>query len=104
MASNVKQPDPQTFKQPHGFKELRDRVTKFSGDGKEDFEVWLTDYCEAPGDCGWLDQMRAHWFSWFLVGAAKLTWQWVLNGEDKAIWDSIVQSYMVPQNGILTLP
>ena len=40
------------FKQPPGFKELRERVSKFAGDGKEDFEVWLTDYCEAMGDCG----------------------------------------------------
>ena len=38
------------FKQPPGFKELRERVSKFAGDGKEDFEVWLTDYCEATGD------------------------------------------------------
>ena len=26
----------------------------FTGDGKEDFEVWLADYCEATGDCAWM--------------------------------------------------
>ena len=29
-----------------GFKELRKRVNRFADDGKEDFEVWLTDYYE----------------------------------------------------------
>jgi len=91
-AGNVQQPDPQTFKPPPGFKELRDRVTKFSGDEKEDFKVWLTGYCEATGDCGWSDQI-ATWFSWSLVGAAKLTWQKTLNGEGKGTWASIMQSY-----------
>ena len=33
------------FKQPPAFKELRERVNKFSGESKEDFEVWLADYC-----------------------------------------------------------
>ena len=81
------------FKQPPGFKELRERVSKFSGDGKEDFEVWLADYCEATGDCEWTDQLRARWFSWFLVGETKLTWQRTLSGEDKASWASIIQCY-----------
>ena len=81
------------FQQPPGFKELRERVSKFAGDGKEDFEVWLADYCEATGDCGWTDQLRARWFSWFLTGAAKNTWQRTLNAEDKATWASIVLSY-----------
>ena len=63
------------FHQPPGFKELRERVGKFTGNGEEDFEVWLADYSEATGDCGWTDQLRAHWFSWFLAGAAKYTWQ-----------------------------
>ena len=85
--------DRAVFKQPPGFKELRERVNKFAGDGKEDFEVWLADYCEATKDCGWTDQLRAHWFSWFLTGAAKHTWQRTLNAEDKATWASIVQSY-----------
>ena len=82
-----------TFNQPPGFKELRERVTKFTGDGKEDFEVWLADYYEATGDCGWTDQLRARWFSWFLAGAAKHTWQRTLTAEDKASWASIVQNY-----------
>ena len=37
------------------FKQLRDQFTKFSGDGKEYFEVWLVDYCEATG---WTNQLR----------------------------------------------
>ena len=94
---NVQLSESLIFKQPPGFKELRERVSKFSGDGKEDFEVWLADYCEATGDCGWTDQLRARWFSWFLVGAAKLTWQRTLSGEDKATWASIIQCYALRQ-------
>ena len=81
------------FKQPPAFKELRERISKFSGESKEDFEVWLADYCEATGDCGWTDELRARWFSWFLSGAAKHTWQRTLSKEDKAQWESIVKSY-----------
>ena len=40
------------FHQPPGFKELREQVSKFTGDKKEDFEVWLVDYSEPTGDCG----------------------------------------------------
>ena len=68
-------------------------MSKFTGDGKEDFQVCLADYTEATGDCGWTDQLRARWFSWFLAGVAKYTWQRMLNDEDKATWESIVQSY-----------
>ena len=82
-----------TFNQPPGFKELHEQVTKFTGDGKENFEVWLADYYEVTGDCGWTDQLRARWFSWFLAGAAKHTWQRTLTAEDKASWTSIVQNY-----------
>ena len=105
--------DSAVFKQPPGFKDLRERVNKFAGDGKEDFEVWLADYCEATEDCGWTDQLRARWFSWFLTGAAKHAWQRTLNAEDKATWASIVQSYkghygvhVDPRSsyGIFTLP
>ena len=82
------------FKRPPGFKELRDRVSKFVGDGREDFEVWrLTDFCEATGDCRWSDEIRAQWFSWFLTGSAKSTWQRKLNREEKGSWASIVQAY-----------
>lgn len=59
------------FKHPPGFKELRERVNKFAGDGREDFEVRLADYREANGDRGWTNQFRANWISWFLTGAAK---------------------------------
>jgi len=46
---------------------------KFSGESKEDFEVWLADYCEATGDCGWSDESWTRWFAWFLSGTAKHT-------------------------------
>jgi len=71
------------FKQPPAFKELRARVNKFSGESKEDFEMWLADYCEATGDCGWSDDLRVRWFSWFLSGVAKHTWQRTLSKEDR---------------------
>jgi len=61
------------YKQPPGFKEPRERVNKFAGDGKEDFDVWVADYCEATGNCGWTDELRAQWFSWFLTESAKHT-------------------------------
>ena len=37
--------------------------------------------------------MRAQWFSWFLTGSAKSTWQMTLSREEKDSWTSIVQSY-----------
>jgi len=51
------------FKQPPAFKQLHERINKFSGESKEDFEVWLADYCEATGDYGLSDELRARWFS-----------------------------------------
>ena len=90
-ASPQAQP-PRNFKHPPGFKELRDRVSKFTGDGMEDFEVGLVDLCEVTGDCEWTDVM-AQWFSWFLTGSVKPTWQRTLNQKDKESWTSIVQAY-----------
>lgn len=81
------------YKQPQGFRELRERISKFAGDGRKNFDVWLADYCEATGDCGWSDELRAWWFSWFLTGSAKYTWQWTLGKEDKSNWNNIVQVY-----------
>ena len=83
-------PQSSAFKHPPGFKELRDRVSKFTGDGREDFGVWLLDFCEATNDCKWTDGMRAQWFSWFLTGSAKRT----LNREDKQSWSSIIKITM----------
>ena len=43
VATNVAQVEATShalYKQPPGFRELRERVSKFAGDGKEDFEVW----------------------------------------------------------------
>ena len=61
LSLNTAAPSPSAFKHPPGFKELRDRVSKFSGDGREDFEVWLTDFCEANGNCKWTDETRVQW-------------------------------------------
>ena len=43
LVSAVSDPSTQ-YKQPPGFKELRDQVAKFLGDSGEDFDVWLADY------------------------------------------------------------
>ena len=85
-----------SFKQPKGFKELRFRVEKFSGDTKEiDFDVWLDDFLEATNDCGWSNADRAKWFSWFLSGPAncKSTWQRTLKSTHKESWKEIVSVY-----------
>ena len=71
-----------TFQQPSGFKELWERVNKFAGDGMEDFEVWLVDYCEATDDCGWTDPTES---SLVLTGAAKHMYLATnIEAEDKA--------------------
>jgi len=75
------------------FKELRDRVAKFSGELSEDFDIWLADYCKATTDCGWTDALRARWFSWFLAGTAKHIWKHTLRREDKTQWNNILASY-----------
>jgi len=79
---------------PPGFKVLITRVSKFSG-GKaaDNFEVWLEDYIEATGDCGWSDQQRAQWFSWFLAGPAKSTWMHSMRSTDKTNWEAIVKVF-----------
>lgn len=57
----------------------------FSGKtGEGDFEIWLEDYIEATQSCDWSNEQRAHWFSWFITGAAKVTWQRTLIAEDKS--------------------
>ena len=76
------------------FTDLRSRLEKFSGkSGEGDFEIWLDDYLEATQDCGWSDEHRAHWFSWFMTGPAKVTWQRTLTTEEKSSWESIVAAY-----------
>ena len=61
---------------PPRFKDIRARVGRFSGkSGGEDFGLRLSDYKEATADFGWDDGKRAKWFSWFLEGPAKATWQ-----------------------------
>lgn len=83
-----------SFKHPKGFKELRFRVDKFTGNIKEvDFDVWLEDFQEATNDCGWNDADRAKWFSWFLSGPAKSTWQRTLKSTHKESWEEIVSVY-----------
>ena len=79
---------------PWGFKELCGHVDTFSGKtGEEDFDVWLEDFVETTNDMGWSDQQRAYWFSWFITGLAKSTWQRTLMASDKACCTSIVSIY-----------
>ena len=79
---------------PPGFKELSGRVEKFSGrTGDCDFELWLEDFEEASRDCGWNDKQRAQWFSWFITGPAKTTWQKTLKSDEKASWKAIKKVY-----------
>ena len=82
------------FSYPPGFKQIQERVGRFTGKyGDEDFEVWLADFYEATADCRWTDKQRAQWFSWFLSGAAKNTWQRALHKEEKKSWSDIVRIY-----------
>ena len=55
--------------------------------------MWLDDFEEATTDYGWIDDMRARWFSWFVSGPAKATWQRTLITEQKKDWKSIVKVY-----------
>ena len=77
-----------------GFKDIRARVGRFSGKtGGEDFSLWLSDYKEATTDFCWDDEKRAKWFSWFLEGPAKATWQRTLTTEERASWSSITSIF-----------
>ena len=79
---------------PPGFREVRSRVKCFSGKkGEDDFQLWLEDYEEASSDCQWSDKDRARWFSWFIEGPAKVTWQRTLKSTEKSSWDQIVTIY-----------
>ena len=88
------------FRQPPAFKELRSRLDKFTGKtGDGDFELWLDDFQEVTEHCGWTNEQRAHWFSWFIAGPAKVTWQRTLTTEDKCSWEKIKAAYQA-QYGI----
>ena len=79
---------------PPGFKEVRNRIQPFSRKrGEDDFLLWLEDFKEASADCQWSNQERARWFSWFISGPAKATWQRTLKSEDKTSWEKIVEVY-----------
>ena len=76
---------------PSGFKKLITSVNKFSGEkASNNFEVWLDDFLEAMGDCGWRYPDIARWFSWFLTRVVKESWQHSLKSEDKLSWDTNV--------------
>ena len=69
-------------------------IEKFSGrQGDADFELWVMDFNEATTNCGWSDVQHAKWFSWFLSGPAKATWQRTLRMEDKSLWSKIVKIF-----------
>ena len=48
---------------------------------------------EATSDCRWTDVDRTEWFSWFLTGLAKVTWQKNITSEDKISWEKIVSVF-----------
>ena len=76
---------------PPGFKVLISCINKFNGEKAA--EVWLEDYLETTGDCGWSNKDRAQWFSWFLAGSAKTTWLHSMKTADKASWEAIVKVF-----------
>ena len=80
-----------TSKHPPGFKEVRSRVDKFTGKQADDyFELWLTDFEEATTAYEWSNEQKSGWFSWFIGGPAKATWQRTLTVEQKSSWEAIV--------------
>ena len=92
--SDTEEVRPKVHPHPPGFREIRERVGKFIGKkGDNDFCLWLADFEEASKDCKWTDELRARWFSWFVVGPAKATWQQTLTTEEKASWGSIKKIY-----------
>ena len=83
-----------SFKYPLAFRELQKRIDKFAGKSDEnDFEVWLVDFTEATNDCMWTDVDRARWFSWFLAGSSKVTWQRTVKPKDKISWQKIIEIF-----------
>ena len=79
---------------PPVFKEMQSRVQPFSGKrGEDDFLLWLEDFEEVLADCQWNNQERARWFTWFITGPAKATWQRTLKAEDKTSWVKIVEVF-----------
>ena len=69
---------------PPGFKEIRSREDKLTEkQAEDDFELWFTNFEEATLAYGWSDDQKAGWFSWFISGPAKATWQRTLTAEQK---------------------
>ena len=80
--------------QPPGFREIRSRVGTFSGrKGEDDFSLWLTDFEEATADFTWSDNARVRWFSWFIEGPAKATWQRTLTSEEHGSWANLLRRF-----------
>ena len=79
---------------PLGFTTLIHQVEKFSGnEGDNDFVIGLMDFKEEEEHCGWNDEQRVKWFSWFLGGPAKVMWQYTLKDTGKTSWHKIVEIY-----------
>ena len=69
-------------------------MDKFTGKQAEDnFELWFTDFEEPTSAYGWSDDQKAGWFSWFISGPAKATWQRTLTTEQKTSWETIVKTF-----------
>ena len=50
-------------------------------------------FTEATTDCSWTDHEKAKWFSWFVSGSAKVTWQRTVKTEDKTSWQKLVEIF-----------
>ena len=72
---------------------MRSCVKYFSDKRGEDFQLWLEDYKEASYDYQWKENDWAGWFSWFIEGTAKITWQRTLKSAEKSSWEQIVTIY-----------
>ena len=56
---------------------------------RDDFQLWLENYEEASNDYQWKDNDQARWFSWFIEGPTKVTWQRTLKSTEKNSWEQI---------------
>ena len=73
---------------------MRSHIQPFSGkQDEEDFQLWLEGYEEATNDCQWSDKVRTRWFSWFITGPTKATWQRTLTPADKWSCKRIMEVY-----------
>ena len=49
--------------------------------------MWATE------DFTWSNEAHVRWFSWFVEGPAKATWQHTLTSEERGSWESITKVF-----------